>query len=142
MSKELAQIAKFEEVAVKNALETKAGVDRELSALKMTLENIESARPFEELTVVCSIWVQGGGIDGLMTLCFVCRTMLRRLARISMPGLQRWSQRAGGCQLATRRNSEISLSCNRSPVKTYFQYDIGGLDHGGGVGSGMVLLVV
>lgn len=117
VTKELEQIAKFEEVAVKNALETKVGVDKELSALRMTLENIETARPFEELTVVCSVWVPGGGmalvwvIDGLMTLY---RTMLRRLAQISMPGLRRWSRRAGGCQLATRRDSEISLSCKRS----------------------------
>jgi len=61
VSKELGQIAKFEEVAVKNALETKEGVDKELSALKMTLENIESARPFEELTVVCFVWGTGRG---------------------------------------------------------------------------------
>ncbi|KAF8449951.1 hypothetical protein BGX38DRAFT_1185545 [Terfezia claveryi] len=51
VSQELEQIAKFEEVAVKNAVETKVGVDKELSALRMTLENIESARPFDELTV-------------------------------------------------------------------------------------------
>ena len=36
---------------MKNAEETKEGVDRELAALNMTLENIEQARPFEELTV-------------------------------------------------------------------------------------------
>ena len=76
------------------------------------------------------------------TFVYVCRTMLRRLARISMPGLQRWSRRAGGCQLATRRDLEISLFCKRSPVKTYFQYDIDGLDHGGAADSGIVLLVV
>lgn len=38
---------------MKNAQETKVGVDRELLDLNMTLDNIESARPFEELTVVC-----------------------------------------------------------------------------------------
>ena len=66
MSKELNQIAQFEEVAVKNALETKAGVDKELSALKMTLENIESARPFEQLTVVCSVLSAGWGGGGML----------------------------------------------------------------------------
>jgi len=36
---------------VKNAEETKGRVDLELKDLEKTLENIETARPFEDLTV-------------------------------------------------------------------------------------------
>ena len=76
ISKELEQISKFEKIAVENALETKVGVERELDSLKATLENIETARPFEELTVVCSVWVLGRGNEvgfrgNLMTFCCV-----------------------------------------------------------------------
>ena len=39
--------------AVKNAEETKGLVDKELGDLEKTLKNIEEARPFEDLTVVC-----------------------------------------------------------------------------------------
>ena len=39
--------------AVKNAQETKGLVDKELGDLEKTLKNIEEARPFEDLTVVC-----------------------------------------------------------------------------------------
>jgi hypothetical protein len=38
---------------VKNAKETKGRVDLELEDLEATLKNIEEARPFDELTVVC-----------------------------------------------------------------------------------------
>lgn len=41
----------FEAEAVKNAEATKQKVDLELKDLEKTLANIESARPFEELTV-------------------------------------------------------------------------------------------
>jgi hypothetical protein len=39
---------------VKSAEETKSVVDRELSDLQKTLKNIEEARAFDELTVVCA----------------------------------------------------------------------------------------
>jgi hypothetical protein len=38
---------------LKNAEETKGRVDLELQDLEKTLKNIEEARPFDELTVVC-----------------------------------------------------------------------------------------
>jgi F-type H+-transporting ATPase subunit d len=41
---------------VKNAEETKGRVDLELKDLEKTLKNIEEARPFDELTVVCSVF--------------------------------------------------------------------------------------
>ena len=39
---------------MKQAEETKVGVEKELKSLEETLTNIETARPFEELTVVCT----------------------------------------------------------------------------------------
>lgn len=51
-----------------NAEATKDKVDAELADLQKTLKNIEEARPFEDLTVVCIIlgieW--GWGVDGVM----------------------------------------------------------------------------
>ena len=38
---------------MKSAEETKGKVDAELKDLEKTLKNIETARPFEDLTVVC-----------------------------------------------------------------------------------------
>ena len=46
-------IEAFEAQAVKSAEETKGKVDLELKDLEKTLKNIEEARPFDELTVVC-----------------------------------------------------------------------------------------
>lgn len=53
VSKQLKAIEAFEAQAVKNAEETKGKVETELRDLNKTLENIETARPFEDLTVVC-----------------------------------------------------------------------------------------
>lgn len=53
VSKQLKAIEAFEAQAVKNAEETKGKVESELKNLEKTLENIETARPFEDLTVVC-----------------------------------------------------------------------------------------
>lgn len=53
-----------------NAEATKDKVDAELADLQKTLKNIEEARPFEDLTVVCIILRMGedGGVcvDGVM----------------------------------------------------------------------------
>ncbi|KAK0671369.1 hypothetical protein QBC41DRAFT_315617 [Cercophora samala] len=51
VSRQLKAIDVFEAEAVKNAEATKQKVDLELKDLEKTLANIESARPFEELTV-------------------------------------------------------------------------------------------
>ncbi|MCJ1335690.1 ATP synthase d subunit [Bachmanniomyces sp. S44760] len=51
VSRQIRAIEAFEAQAVKNAEETKSVVDNELRDLEKTLGNIESARPFEDLTV-------------------------------------------------------------------------------------------
>ena len=54
VNRQLKAIDAFEAQAVKSAEETKGKVDGELKDLERTLKNIESARPFDELTVVCT----------------------------------------------------------------------------------------
>ena len=53
VSRQLKAIEAFEVEAVRNAEATKDKVDLELRDLDKTLKNIEEARPFEDLTVVC-----------------------------------------------------------------------------------------
>ena len=53
VGRQIKAIEAFEAQAVKNAQETKGLVDKELEDLTKTLKNIEEARPFEDLTVVC-----------------------------------------------------------------------------------------
>lgn len=50
-AKQLGAIESFEQLAMENAKETEKIVADELKALKETLSNIESARPFDQLTV-------------------------------------------------------------------------------------------
>lgn len=52
VNRQIKAIEAFEAQAVKNAEETKDKVNMELRDLEKTLQNIEEARPFEELTVV------------------------------------------------------------------------------------------
>lgn len=52
VGRQIKAIEAFEAQAVKGAEETKGRVDAELRELNKTLENIETARPFEDLTVV------------------------------------------------------------------------------------------
>lgn len=52
VSRQLKAIDAFEAQAVQNAEQTKGKIDSELVNLQKTLENIETARPFEDLTVV------------------------------------------------------------------------------------------
>ncbi|CAF9923282.1 MAG: ATP synthase d subunit [Alectoria fallacina] len=51
VGRQIKAIEAFEVQAVKSAEETKGRVDGELRELEKTLENIETARPFEDLTV-------------------------------------------------------------------------------------------
>lgn len=53
VNRQLKAIEAFEVEAVKNAETTKNQVNMELQDLEKTLKNIEEARPFEDLTVVC-----------------------------------------------------------------------------------------
>lgn len=57
VNRQLKAIEAFEAQAVKNAEETKGKVEMELESLSQTLDNIESARPFEDLTVVCFSYI-------------------------------------------------------------------------------------
>lgn len=52
VNRQIKAIEAFEAQAVKSAEETKGKVDAELKDLDKTLKNIETARPFEDLTVV------------------------------------------------------------------------------------------
>jgi F-type H+-transporting ATPase subunit d len=52
VNRQLKAIDAFEAQAVENAQATKGKVEAELQNLQKTLENIETARPFEDLTVV------------------------------------------------------------------------------------------
>lgn len=71
VSRQLKAIEAFEVEAVKNAEATKQAVDLELKDLAATLKNIESARPFEDLTVVC---LDDG--PGKYVMLISCRTKL------------------------------------------------------------------
>ena len=51
VSAQIKAIEQFEAKAVEGAQQTEKSIDKELSDLQETLKNIESARPFEELTV-------------------------------------------------------------------------------------------
>lgn len=51
LSKQLKSIESFESKAIENALATETVVAKELDQLKETLKNIDSARPFDQLTV-------------------------------------------------------------------------------------------
>ena len=55
VNRQLKAIEAFEAQAVKGAEETRVKVEMELKNLEKTLENIETARPFEDLTVVSSV---------------------------------------------------------------------------------------
>lgn len=56
VSRQIKAIDAFEAQAVQTAEQTKGKVEAELVNLSKTLENIETARPFEDLTVVCFVF--------------------------------------------------------------------------------------
>lgn len=82
VGRQIKAIEAFEAQALKNAEETKGRVDLELKDLEKTLKNIEEARPFEDLTVVCiaaMIWFKDE--RGADMLC-AFRTKLLPLVQI------------------------------------------------------------
>ncbi len=101
VERQIKAIEAFEGQAVKSAEETKGKVDGELRDLEKTLENIETARPFEDLTVVSfslcfgNVRVVDGGASGADVVC-VFRMRLRLRSRISIRGLSNWLARGGG----------------------------------------------
>lgn len=101
VGRQVKAIDAFESQAVQSAEQTKGKVETELVNLKKTLDNIETARPFEDLTVVCC----GFAIYNcciLMILSSFFRTKLLPLSLRSMRRPPRWSPRANGCRPATR----------------------------------------
>lgn len=104
VSRQLKAIETFEAEAVKNAQATKEKVDLELQDLTKTLQNIEQARPFEDLTVVCirpgiGPWKFLGKPKVLMDLY---RTMLPPLSPRSTRRPPSWFPKAAGAFPVTR----------------------------------------
>lgn len=100
VGRQIKAIEAFEAQAVKSAEETKSVVDRELKDLEKTLKNIEEARPFEDLTVVCvyrSVGVRRSGLMGLF------RTRLLPLSPTSICAPSSSCPRAAGTFPATRQ---------------------------------------
>lgn len=104
VNRQLKAIDAFEAQAVKNAEETKGKVEAELSNLQKTLENIETARPFEDLTVVCFAPATRTCDLGWCTKIrlLLCRTRLLPLSPRSTRRPPPWLSGANGCRLATR----------------------------------------
>ena len=102
VGRQIKAIEAFEVQAVKSAEETKGKVDGELRDLEATLKNIETARPFEDLTVV-SIEMSIFGLPAAM-LMLVCafRTKLWRHAPISTLEQNSLCRRGVGTSPATR----------------------------------------
>lgn len=115
ISRQLKAIETFEAEAVKNAEATKEKVDLELKDLEKTLQNIEQARSFEELTVVC--FYRLGAMGRLWEDC----TMLIRCYRTrsllpSPPSTRRlpsWFPGVAGAFLDTRYVMSASSSARR-----------------------------
>ena len=108
MGRQLKAIEAFEAQAVKNAEETKGLVDKELGDLAKTLKNIEEARPFEDLTVVCGVpsenecgFLKRKEADRSCCCC-CCRMRLLPLGQTLMSALRSSSRRDAGKFLVTR----------------------------------------
>ncbi|KAL1997620.1 hypothetical protein VTN02DRAFT_1259 [Thermoascus thermophilus] len=113
VNRQLKAIEAFEAQAIKNAEETKGKVETELKQLRETLANIENARPFEELTVVCCFGGEDMDIDiGRRRLTLFRTTWLRPSPR-STRRRRPWCPRASGCRRVTRSALATFLSCRR-----------------------------
>lgn len=100
VGRQIKAIEAFEAQAVRNAEETKGRVDAELGDLEKTLRNIEEARPFEDLTVVCL--TVGRRVLVCCADCEACRTRLLQPDPISMSVLRSSCRRVAGKYQATR----------------------------------------
>ena len=109
VNRQIKAIEAYEAQAVKSAEETKGKVDAELKDLEATLKNIESARPFEDLTVVR---IGKGGLRARNHVIWVTdmqrRMRLWPLARTSTSVSSSSSLRAAGKFPATRYVSTVS----------------------------------
>jgi hypothetical protein len=102
VGRQIKAIEAFEAQALKNAEETKGRVDLELKDLEKTLKNIEEARPFEDLTVVCiAKMIQFANESGIDIPC-ASRMKLLLPVQISMRRHPNSFQRDAGLYQATR----------------------------------------
>jgi hypothetical protein len=117
VARQIKAIESFEATAVKSAEETKGMVEKELKDLEATLQNIQGARPFEDLTVVCygrtgRLSKERAGIVAARTenLTNDYRTRLWLLSQRSRSVLRRWSPTTGGCHPGTRYETRKDIS--------------------------------
>lgn len=113
VGRQIKAIETFEAQAVKSAEETKVKVDAELKDLAKTLKNIEEARPFEDLTVVClcccccrvvqDAVARGFGRSDADLFLSLCRTRSLPLAPRLMSAPPSSFPRADGCPPDTRQ---------------------------------------
>lgn len=111
VSRQIKAIDAFQAEAVKNAEATKQKVDLELQDLSKTLQNIQEARSFEELTVVritqprLQLRLRGGQRGREKGALLIRDNNRTRLPLPSLPStrrLPRWFPRAAGACPATR----------------------------------------
>jgi F-type H+-transporting ATPase subunit d len=109
VNRQIKAIEAYEAQAVKSAEETKVKVDAELKDLEATLKNIETARPFEDLTVVrinrsraASECCKRGEYHVIRLSDNTCRTRLLLLTPRSTSASRVSFPRAAGTFLATR----------------------------------------
>lgn len=100
VGRQIKAIEAFEAQAIKNAEETKGRVELELKDLEATLKNIETARPFEDLTVVSTAVGQDASYRANLVCTF--RTKLPLLAQILMRRPPNLFPRDAGLYQATR----------------------------------------
>ena len=110
MGRQIKAIEAFEVQAVKSAEETKARVDGELRELETTLKNIETARPFEDLTVVSIQLAFSRLLRAILILLCASRTRSRRHARKSTLEQNSSYQKGVGTSPATRYVTLESLN--------------------------------
>jgi F-type H+-transporting ATPase subunit d len=111
VARQIKAIETFETQAIKNAEETKGKVDLELKDLEKTLTNIETARPFDELTVVRVIRV----IERMFWWCAnwcAYRMRLLLLVLISMRRPHNSCLRDAGLCQVTRYVPSMTLELN------------------------------
>jgi len=109
VARQIKAIESFEATAVKSAEETKGMVEKELKDLEATLQNIQGARPFEDLTVVCFGKTGRVSKERVGTIILQRENLTRDyrmrlwlLSQRSRSALRRWSLTTGGCHPGTR----------------------------------------
>ncbi len=122
VGRQVKAIEAFETQAVKNAEETKGRVDGELRSLEKTLRNIEEARPFEDLTVVCFGFLARLRYGcGLTMGVMICRMRLPPRDRISMSARRSWCRKGSGKCRDIRYVNFLPLSNNMSWSNKFYR---------------------